>query len=390
MARFAATKRRRWSTTPTWMSPVVALIVLIIQMRPGSAVLKENSPCELNGSPGTCRPYATCREEVQNNVQFCGHSIKGAIVCCPTLKSNLENRDTITEPSQRKAVRKCQEYRQLASRDVAAISLSLASFIAHAKVPTCDSITKLIVGGTVTKPGEFPHMAALGWRQTNGAVSFKCGGSLISERFVLTAAHCYEEVDGVFPSFVRLGDQHLFREDDGASPKEYTIDEFIMHPDFKRRQGKYNDIALIKLTEAVIFNRNIRPACLYDQVAVPKKPVIATGFGSTGVAEDFSNELMKVSLKVYDNKLCSEAFAGSRDVRKGVVEEQLCAGDIDGDYDTCQGDSGGPLQITEQSNHCSFTLLGITSIGQGCGGTIPAIYTRVASYLDWIESTVWP
>lgn len=366
------------------------LVLLIIHMQSSGAVLKENGPCELKGTPGTCRPYATCREAVQGNIQFCGHSASGAIVCCPNPKVTLDNRNAFPQPSLRKAGRKCSEYRKLASRDLTAISLSLVSLVSQVKVPTCDSITKLIVGGNITKPGEFPHMAALGWRQTNGAVSFKCGASLISERYALTAAHCYDQYDGVFPSFVRLGDQNLYRDDDGAVPKDYEIEDFIVHPEYKRRLGKYNDIALIKLAKEVKFNRNIRPACLYDKEEAPSKPVIATGFGSTGVAEDFSNELMKVSLEIYDNQVCNEAFVGSRDVRRGLAQGQVCVGNVKGGFDTCQGDSGGPLQITDQGNHCSFSVFGITSIGRGCGGNIPAIYTRVAAYLDWIEAIVWP
>lgn len=89
----------------------------------------------------------------------------------------------------------------------------------------------------------------------------------------------------VFPSFVRLGDQNLYRDDDGAVPKDYEIEDFIVHPEYKRRLGKYNDIALIKLAKEVKFNRNIRPACLYDKEEAPSKPVIATGFGSTGVGK---------------------------------------------------------------------------------------------------------
>lgn len=98
---------------------------------------------------------------------------------------------------------------------------------------------------------------------------------------------------------------------------------------------------------------------------------------------------MKVSLSIYDNKLCADAFAGHRSVRSGVQASQLCAGNVAGGYDTCQGDSGGPLQITDQGNHCVFYVFGITSIGQGCGAELPAIYTRVASYLSWIEPIVW-
>lgn len=306
-------------------------------------------------------------------------------MCCP---ASLENR-FVSTGSQRTAVRKCNEYRELSYDQVTGIGLSLVSIVARSKVPKCDSITKLIVGGNVTKPGEFPHMAAIGWRGADGTLGFHCGGSLISDRYVLTAAHCYKDVNGVFPSFVRLGDQHLFRDDDRAEPKDYNIEEFINHPQFLRKQGQYNDIALIKLDRSVTFSRFIRPACLYDREATPSKQAIATGFGSIGFAEDPSHDLMKVSLNIYDNKLCAEAFAGHRTVKKGVLANQLCAGNVKGGFDTCQGDSGGPLQITDQGNHCVFYVFGVTSIGQGCGAEVPAIYTRVASFLSWIEPIVW-
>lgn len=104
---------------------------------------------------------------------------------------------------------------------------------------------------------------------------------------------------------------------------------------------------------------------------------------------DRSDELLKVSLNIYDNQLCSRGYANSRQLRKGIMASQLCVGNVGGGRDTCQGDSGGPLQITKQENHCVFYIIGITSFGQTCGSPVPAIYTRVASYLDWIESIVW-
>lgn len=362
------------------------------------AALKEFDSCKHGGNPGTCRGYSYCRNELQNQrITICSYNAREAVVCCPT-PSSIDHR--ISEPlpvpppssaidfNERISVQKCNEYRKLSYNRIAVSTLTLNPTIVSYEVPKCDNIVKLIVGGNVTKPGEFPHMAAIGWRD-GGREMFDCGGSLISERYVLTAAHCYVELNGVFPSFVRLGDQNLVRTDDGAKPRDVDIERFIRHESFVRKQGLYNDIALIKMREEVRFTNFIRPACLYDRMEVDADQAIATGFGLTEDHGDKSDELLKVSLNIYGNQVCQQGYANSRQLRKGIMESQLCAGSVAGGQDTCQGDSGGPLQITKQENHCVFYLVGITSFGQTCGSRVPAIYTRVAAFLDWIEPIVW-
>uniref|UniRef100_A0A182PAJ9 Peptidase S1 domain-containing protein n=1 Tax=Anopheles epiroticus TaxID=199890 RepID=A0A182PAJ9_9DIPT len=193
----------------------------------------------------------------------------------------------------------------------------------------------------------------------------------------------------ILPTIVRLGDQSLVRQDDGAEPEDYDILRFIVHPDFKWSAGKYNDLALIQLTERVIFTNFIRPACLYQAQSLNVRTAIATGFGLT---EDFgtkSDELRKVALNIYSNDLCAERYRLNRHIRQGIRTTQMCVGDLAGGKDTCQGDSGGPLQVTREENQCMFYIVGVTSFGQVCGSATPAIYTKVSSYLDWIESVVW-
>lgn len=97
--------------------------------------------------------------------------------------------------------------------------------------------------------GEFPHMVAIGWRRPIATVSFDCGGSLISERHAITAAHC-EKSGNLEPSFVRLGDHDLFSRDDGMNEVDIDIADFIKHPQYSSRNLK-NDIAIIKLARSV-------------------------------------------------------------------------------------------------------------------------------------------
>jgi secreted trypsin-like serine protease len=107
--------------------------------------------------------------------------------------------------------------------------------------------------------------------------------------------------------------------------------------------------------------------------------------------QESAEYLQKVTLQLLNTSTCQPSYRNRRNLKKGIVNEQLCAGDLSGDRDTCQGDSGGPLQIKDKEYICSYHLIGITSFGIGCGGkAVPSVYTRASSYLDWIESVVWP
>lgn len=152
------------------------------------------------------------------------------------------------------------------------------------EVPLCDATTPLIVGGDVAKPGEFPSMAALGYSDDfSSDTKWRCGGTLISDRYVLTAGHCVKGNSGR-PNVVRLGESNLATRNDGANPVDYRISEIVTHPSYSIG-GHYYDIALIKLSERVEFNMNIRPSCLWQTQSISSTKAIATGWGSTGYSK---------------------------------------------------------------------------------------------------------
>ncbi|XP_018562106.1 serine protease snake-like [Anoplophora glabripennis] len=245
-----------------------------------------------------------------------------------------------------------------------------------------------ITGGKRTKDDEFPHMAALGFGSLNRPV-WLCGGTLISDQFVLTAAHCthLRQVGPV--RIVRLGTKTL-NPRRGQRYTDVRVTETINHPDYNP-PSSYNDIALLKLQRKVQFSRNILPACLNNafNVNLATKTLLALGWGKMDFAGPTSNDLLKAELRVVSNRECKRSYRGSsrNKLPEGVKEErQLCAGDDV--QDTCQGDSGGPLEYKNGRFHY---IVGITSFGKACGiSNDPGVYTRVSAFIPWIESEVWP
>ncbi|CAH2234540.1 jg1680 [Pararge aegeria aegeria] len=289
----------------------------------------------------------------------CGFRGRSEIVCCPsTVQDNFGAEERIAD-------RECQKI----------IATTLPPLGSH------------IIGGENTSRGEFPHMVILGYN-VSGEYQFRCGGSLISHSYVLTAAHCLDSLDGINPTIARMGVVLL---GDGSfnSRSDVRIVELIKHPNHTRR-FKYNDIALIKLEKPVKFSSNVSPICLYTKDDDPSISLSITGWGRVSVSKNIRNPLLqKATVTAVSKSECEKVHPVSRRVPNGITSEQICAGDPLGLRDTCQGDSGGPLQgLTTDDGF--FRLVGVTSYGRGCGTPLPAVYTRVSRYLDWIESVVWP
>lgn len=197
-------------------------------------------------------------------------------------------------------------------------------------------------------------MAALGYPE-DGGVSFKCGGSLVADNFILTAAHCLTREQ---PNVARLGQVNLMAAA-GEDGQDIAIADIIMHPDYVPSRN-YHDIALLRLASNVSMSENVYPACLRTSVVdVPNEAwvrwwriradytnpicifrLLVTGWGDTSVERrERSNVLLKTNLTAVDLPICNQTYAeqpSNRRLPNLLNQGQLCAYDPRAVNDACQ------------------------------------------------------
>lgn len=239
-----------------------------------------------------------------------------------------------------------------------------------------------IVGGTESTSGEWPWMVLLS--TSNSTSNFFCGGSLISERWVLTAAHCVLNSPGAIYAFV--GEYSKSTNDISAN----KISTIIVHPDYDPLTSD-NDIALLKLSNVeTITPVNIISSSVAATLETTSqdylRDVYAIGWGSTesdpgdvDVAPIYPDTLHDVFLPYISNAECNEPT----NLNGQVTDNMLCAGLPTGGIDSCQGDSGGPLVFYDGG---TYYQAGIVSFGYGCAvANSYGVYTRVENYINWIK-----
>merc|ERR1711939_1134562 len=235
-----------------------------------------------------------------------------------------------------------------------------------------------IVGGFEAEPNQWPWQVALFVDN-----AWFCGGSLISENYVLTAAHC---VDGASYYDIMAG-AHNVRESSEPNRVEITSFNGWYHPQWDPNTLS-NDIALIELPSPITFNDYIKPSCLpsVGDTADPNELVTATGWGKpSDNAGGISPVLRMVEdLPIITNSECNAIY--------GIVQDGVVCIDTTGGKGTCNGDSGGPLNmkfdVKDGAAGQKWKQIGVVSFGAsaGCEVGYPAGFSRTEYYRDWLCS----
>ncbi|XP_036278201.1 transmembrane protease serine 11B-like protein isoform X1 [Pipistrellus kuhlii] len=228
-----------------------------------------------------------------------------------------------------------------------------------------------VKGGSNVREGEWPWQASL---KVNGR--HYCGASLISDRYLVTAAHCFQKTLNPQNYTISFGTK--------VTPPymQHYVQQIIIHEDYIPGEH-HDDIAVVMLTEKVLFRNDVHRVCLPEatQVFLPGEGVVVTGWGALSYNGKYPTILQKAPVKIIDTNTCN-----SKEAYNGLVEDtMLCAGYMEGNIDACQGDSGGPL-VYPNSRHIWY-LVGVVSWGIECGKiNKPGVYMRVTAYRNWIAS----
>ncbi|ROT79325.1 trypsinogen 1 [Penaeus vannamei] len=224
--------------------------------------------------------------------------------------------------------------------------LLAGAFAAPSRKPTFRRGLNKIVGGTDAKPGELPYQLSFQDISFGFAWHF-CGASIYNENWAICAGHC-----------VVAGE--LNQDVDEGTEQTVILSKIIQHEDYNGFTIS-NDISLLKLSQPLSFNDNVRAIDIPAQGHAASGDCIVSGWGTT-----------------------SEGGSTPVSCRSDIEDSMICAGVPEGGKDSCQGDSGGPLACSDTG---STYLAGIVSWGYGCARPgYPGVYAEVSYHVDWIKA----
>lgn len=232
-----------------------------------------------------------------------------------------------------------------------------------------------IVGGDLEKVGGSPWTALI--RRADG-YGF-CGGTLVSERWIVSAAHCFHQTQA---DHITIGGVDKLRA--VKWEQKIKVCKVLIHPHFHHYTFD-SDLALVLLQTPVVLNPTALPACLPDRhlsVSLLRKDMmgVVSGWGTTHYLGRSSRFLRKVALPVVNHRTCVLS------TEQVVTENMFCAGYVDSSRDSCSGDSGGPFVVHFKG---VWYLTGVVSWGERCATRGKyGVYTRLGNFLNWMQETM--
>ncbi|XP_076147284.1 suppressor of tumorigenicity 14 protein [Alosa pseudoharengus] len=235
-----------------------------------------------------------------------------------------------------------------------------------------------IVGGADARMGSWPWQVSL-QMERYGHV---CGASLVSNRWLLSAAHCFQDSDAIKYSDARawrayMGMRVMNTASNAVSTRQ--LRRILQHPQYDQFTSDY-DIALLELSAPVYFNELVQPVCVPAPTHTFSSGTscFVTGWGVLTEDGELASLLQEATVNIINRNVCNKLYDDA------VTPRMLCAGNMQGGIDACQGDSGGPLVCLERGRR--WFLAGIVSWGEGCARqNRPGVYTQVTKFTDWIH-----
>ncbi len=256
------------------------------------------------------------------------------------------------------------------------LALTLAVGTVLAAGPAAQEAIKLggrrIVGGEKTDIKDHPWQVALNINTPEGASL--CGGSIIAQRWVLTAAHCIEPGTKSGDVKAKAGATNYI-----TTGAWTPIERVVVHEKYNPKTFE-NDLTLLKLASQP--TGKVIPLADVGMAVPIGQPLEVTGWGAASEGGDVERNLLKGTVPYVDNAVCNAPEAYNGTIGAGM----MCAGHRDGGVDACQGDSGGPLVWNTEDGP---VLVGVVSFGEGCARKLKyGVYTRVGKYRDWITKEI--
>ncbi|KAF4091318.1 hypothetical protein AMELA_G00035590 [Ameiurus melas] len=336
------------------------------------------STLETQGAACSCATGYKLVEEVKcvPEVKFpCGVRKKSTKIYVRSLRSTLTNR---TEPDRSVTQPSVLITNQTVSQKKGKITPSRTKLPKwfYNNTESVNNRTR-IIGGDSASPGDIPWQVALVLRSTQQVF---CGGSILSEQWVITAAHCIQEAKQT-AFFIRVGEHNVNKKD--GTEQDLEVEKAIMHPRYDPSISLYNhDIALVRLRNSILFTDHVRSICLGPSSlseTLLQSGTLATisGWGRLLFNGRTAETLQIAEVPYVDRSDCKESSS------ERITHYMFCAGHQDASKDACQGDSGGPHANQHQG---TWFLTGIVSWGEECAKKGKyGVYTRVGNYYKWIQ-----